>query len=79
MGSIVDGIYYPEGKTVVKKVNPTIESIRADNKLDRVYEDHAHELIQPNNPDGTVNEDFITYYPEDAKNYGFIKDEEGEN
>lgn len=56
--------------------NTTISTISQDNRLTNEAIAHAHELIQPHNPDGSPNQDFIDYYPDDAKRYGFIKDDE---
>ena len=56
--------------------NTTISTISQDNRLTNEAMSHAHELIQPHNPDGSPNQDFIDYYPDDAKRYGFIKDDE---
>lgn len=75
MGLIIDGVYYPDSEVELKTNNVTVDSIVKENSFDRTYENHAHDLIQPYNPDGTINEDFIVYYPEDAKKYGFIKGE----
>ena len=52
--------------------NTTISTISQDNRLTNEARAHAHELIQPHNPDGSPNQDFINYYPESAKDYGFI-------
>lgn len=56
--------------------NTTISTISQDNQLTNEAIAHAHELIQPHNPDGSPNKDFIDYYPESAKDYGFIPKED---
>lgn len=56
--------------------NTTISTISQDNQLTNEAIAHAHELIQPHNPDGSPNQDFIDYYPNSAKNYGFIPKED---
>ena len=56
--------------------NTTISIISQDNQLTNEAIAHAHELIQPHNPDGSPNQDFIDYYPESAKDYGFIPKED---
>lgn len=56
--------------------NTTISTISQDNRLTNEAIAHAHELIQPHNPDGSPNQDFIDYYPESAKDYGFIPKED---
>lgn len=76
MGTIVNGVYYPDRKPEERSRSTTVSGIHEQNKIDRIYRKHAHELIQPNNPDGTPNKDFIDYYPEDAKNHGMIPKEE---
>ena len=56
--------------------NTIISTISQDNQLTNEATAHAHELIQPHNPDGSPNQDFIDYYPESAKDYGFIPKED---
>lgn len=74
---IIDGVYYQENPGNSNIVGSNIvQSIAADGRLEREYQNHAHDLIQPHNPDGTPNEDFIEYYPDIAKQYGFIKESE---
>ncbi len=73
MGVIIDGIYYRETpKDEAQRVSSTIADIADTNSKDRQREDYAVDLIQSHNPDGTVNEDFIEYYPEEAKKRGLI-------
>jgi hypothetical protein len=73
MGVIIDGIYYRETpKDEAQRVSSTITGIADTNNKDRQREDYAVDLIQSRNPDGTVNEDFIEYYPEEAKKRGLI-------
>ena len=73
MGVIVDGIYYRETpKDEAQRVSSTVTGIADTNNKDRQREDYAVDLIQSHNPDGTVNEDFIEYYPEEAKKRGLI-------
>ena len=55
--------------------NTTISTISQDNQLTNEAMTYAHELIQPHNPDGSPNQDFIDYYPDSAKDYGFIPKE----
>lgn len=73
MGVIIDGIYYRETpKDEAQRVSSTVTGIADTNSKDRQREDYAVDLIQSHNPDGTVNEDFIEYYPEEAKKRGLI-------
>lgn len=73
MGVIIDGIYYRETpKDESQLVSSTVTGIADTNNKDRQREDYAVDLIQSRNPDGTVNEDFIEYYPEEAKKRGLI-------
>ncbi len=76
MGVIRDGKYYPDESAAAEARSTTIDGIAQSNRLDREYENHAAELIQPHNPDGTPNQDFIDYYPEDAQNHGMIPESE---
>ena len=61
-----------EKQSTSSSSNTTISTISQDNQLTNEAIAHAHELIQPRNPDGSPNQDFIDYYPESAKDYGFI-------
>jgi hypothetical protein len=73
MGVIIDGIYYRETpKDEAQRVSSTVTGIADTNNKDRQREDYAVDLIQSHNPDGTVNEDFIEHYPEEAKKRGLI-------
>jgi hypothetical protein len=73
MGVIIDGIYYRETpKDEAQRVSSTVTGIADTNNKDRQREDYAVDLIQSHNPDGTVNDDFIEYYPEEAKKRGLI-------
>ena len=65
-----------EKQSVSNSSNTTISTISQDNRLTNEAIAHAHELIQPHNPDGSPNQDFIDYYPESAKDYGFIPKED---
>lgn len=56
--------------------NTIISTISQDNQLTNEAIAHAHELIQPHNSDGSPNQDFIDYYPESVKDYGFIPKED---
>lgn len=75
MGVIRGGKYYPDELPTDSQVIG-VASIARNSRIDRDYEEHAQDLIQPYNPDGTPNQDFIDYYPEQAKDYGFIPEEE---
>ena len=59
-------------QSISNSSNTTIRTISQDNQLTNEAIAHAHELIQPHNPDGSPNQDFINYYPDSAKDYGFI-------
>lgn len=73
MGVIIDGIYYRDTpKDEAQRVSSTVTGIADTNNKDRQREDYAVDLIQSHNPDGTVNDDFIEYYPEEAKKRGLI-------
>ena len=63
-------------QSISNSSNTIISTISQENKLTNEAMAHAHELIQPHNPDGSPNQDFIDYYPESAKDYGFIPKED---
>lgn len=76
MGVIIDGKYYPDKKHVPAQVSTTLKDAHEQGVLRKEYQNHAHNLIQPHNQDGTPNDDFVDYFPEDAKEYGFIPESE---
>ncbi|ATW62230.1 hypothetical protein CQ476_29 [TM7 phage DolZOral124_53_65] len=76
MGMIIDGVYHADATPPAHSpVSTTVAGIHEQSRLEREHEKHAHDLIQPNHPDGTPNQAFIDYYPEDAKNHGLIEEE----
>lgn len=77
MATIVNGVYYPDGQTPAESErSTTVAAIHEQGAIERIYEKHAHELIQPHHPDGTPNKDFADYYPEDAINHGIVPESE---
>lgn len=78
MGVIRNGKFYADEAAAPQQRSTTLDGIAQGGRIDREYENHAHDLIQPHNPDGTPNEAFIDYYPEDAKNHGMIPESEQE-
>ncbi len=76
MGVIRNGVYYADEQPGKIDRSTTLENARQSGSMDRQYEDHAHNLIQPYHPDGTPNQDFIDYFPEDAKKHGMIPESE---
>ena len=63
MGTIIDGVFHPDKQPEVKQRSATLSNINEANHWEREHERHAHNLIQPHNPDGTPNQDFIDYFP----------------
>lgn len=76
MGVIRNGKYYHDATLDSGRVDGTISGIAASGALDRDFEDHAHDLIQPRLANGDPNPDFIEWYPEESKAHGFIEEEE---
>lgn len=79
MGLLINGVYYPDKDKAHIDRNISVEQIHTAGAIVREYENHAHDFIRPYNPDGTPNDDFIAYYPEDAKRYGFIQENKESN
>lgn len=79
MGIIINGVYHSDKSPEDIEVSKTIRDLYQDNKITREAKSEAHNLIQPNNRDGTPNPDFINYYPDSSKDHGFIKEEENQN
>lgn len=79
MGVLVDGVYYPD-KTLADVREPTAPVGRQaqQSRLEMMAQRHDRELTQPYLPSGAPNPDFIKHFPEAAKDYGFIKEEQHE-
>lgn len=75
MGAIIDGVYYPRA-TVNSLLHAKQQSTWKQHDHDRQRRDHAMELIQPYNRDGTVNDKFIEAMPEEARRYGFLPNDD---
>lgn len=74
-GYIVGGIYYKKPPRV-QELKEGTQSTYKHWDHDRQRENHRKDLVQPHNRDGTVNQEFVTLYPEESKAYGFIPDKE---
>lgn len=78
--TIINGkVYYDGDRPDITTIDDSVANINTDNVIRRDIDKHRHELIQPWNPDGTPNEDFIAYYPDEAKDYGMIKEDDDEH
>lgn len=80
MGYIKDAVYHKGSPPV--DLQPRQNSTYKQHDHNRQRKDHAREIIQPYNPDGTPNQDFIQAWPEESRGYGFLPKEEdlrGEN
>lgn len=76
MGLLIDGKYYPD-KTAsgVRRPSAAIaKQYDVYNKSSQCAK-YDREIIQPYTPDGKPNPDFIKHYPEESRQYGFIKDD----
>jgi hypothetical protein len=72
MSYILNGKFY---KGTMPKNIPVPHSLHKQYERDRGRENHQKEIIQPyvNN---LPNQEFIDQYPDKAKEYGMIKDED---
>lgn len=70
-GYVLNGKYYRNSDQApdVRGSNP----LNHQYNIDRQREDYRRETLQPYNPDGTPNEQFIAAYPEHSKEYGFTQ------
>ena len=73
-GYILNGQYY-DSLPDVEALRETHVSLEKAYSHDRQREEHRRDLIQPWTRDGKPNPEFVSEYPEEARNYGFI----GEN
>lgn len=71
-GFIKDGVYY-KGEPDLTIFKDGVNGQYKGWNHDRQREDHRADLVQPYTSDGKPNREFIDLYPEEAKNYGFIK------
>ena len=76
MGMLIDGKWYKDEAAAKKHLASRSAPIA---KQARVFEmsqeaqKFDRELIQPYTADGKPNPEFIKHYPEESKEYGFIK------
>lgn len=76
MGVLIDGKYYPKKSAAdVNRRSPALASQNDVYRRTAEYQKFDRELIQPYTADGKPNPEFIKHYPEESKQYGFIKDE----
>lgn len=76
MGIFVDGKYYPNGAPkTVKRRTPAVARQNLVYQKTREYQKFDRELVQPYLPNGEPNPEFIKFYPTEAKEYGFIKED----
>ena len=64
MGVIVNGKYYPDASKAPRafRTSSVAADIHRQHNLERDAETYAQDLIQPYNPDGSINENFIEYH-----------------
>lgn len=70
-GYILNGVYVAQ-EADTGKLRTSDNSTYKASDHDRQRKDFAREIIQPHNPDGTPNEDFINAYPTESQEYGFV-------
>lgn len=76
MGYLLNGKYH-KGSPPMDKLKGRQNSTFQQHDHARQRKDFSREIIQPYNPDGTPNQDYIQAWPDGAKDYGFIpKDED---
>lgn len=71
-GYIVNGVYHSGNQDPAAAISEDSSTYKAYDH-DRQRENHRRDLIQPYDRQGRPNQEFISEYPEEAKNYGFIK------
>jgi hypothetical protein len=70
-GHIINGVYTPQ-VAEPDTLRTTTTSMYKSSDHDRQRKDFAKEIIQPYTRDGKPNEEFITAYPVEAQQYGFV-------
>lgn len=74
LGYIKDGVYHDDDDAT-----PTLDSQAStfkqyDHEMQR--QDHQWELLQPRKPNGQTNPEFVEAYPEEAKQYGMVNEDD---
>lgn len=76
MGVLIDGKYYANKSAAdVKRRAPAIASQSDVYNRTSQYQKFDRELIQPRLANGKPNPEFIKHYPQESREYGFIKDD----
>lgn len=75
MGILINNKYYADKSAAdVKRRAPAISNQNDVYRRTQEYQKYDRELIQPYTADGKPNPEFIKHYPEESKDYGFIKE-----
>lgn len=75
MGILINNKYYPNKKSAdVIRRSPALANQNDVYRRTAEYQKFDRELVQPYLSDGKPNPDFIKHYPEESKQYGFIKE-----
>lgn len=76
MGILIDGKWYKDEaeakKHLASRSAPIARQARVF-EMSQEAQKFDRELIQPYTEDGKPNPEFIKHYPEESKEYGFIK------
>lgn len=75
MGYILNGEYH-RGEAPMEKLRNRQQSTWKGHDHNRQRKDYAREIIQPRNRDGSPNPDFVSAYPDESKDYGFLPTDE---
>jgi len=77
MGYIRNGVFHT-GNPPMQDLVPQPTSVWKQGDHDRQRADHKWELTQPYLPNGSVNPEFLTAYPEESKSeaYKFVPTDE---
>lgn len=70
MGTLVGGKYYKNADEAPIERQAVVGSQLQSYSLESQAKRHDMDLIQPYLSDGSVNPDFVRYYPKEAKEYG---------
>lgn len=70
MGIIINGKYYKDPSKAPTQDRAVVGAQLQAYNLTSQGQKHDMDLIQPWNTDGTPNQEFIKYYPKEAKEYG---------
>lgn len=73
VGVLINGKYYKDPSQAPEQKVANVGAQLRSYELESAAQKHDMDLIQPYLSDGSVNPDFVKYYPKEAVEYGMVK------